>query len=325
MIDVKKLKEKIDIKEVISQYADLKKSGDSYKAKCPHPAHRDKTPSFYVKPKEGYFKCFGCSDFKGDVINFIEEIEGVDFKEAINMLMESEDIDYEETQVTKRVIKEELTAEKVNKAINRYNSEYYINEEILESYQDIIPKYFIERRFDEETLKYFEVKFCTDQSSELYNRAVYPYRNESGKIVAIEGRDVSGVSDKKYMVKSGSKKHNTLYNIHNQNYNQEFLILVEGVSDVWRLHQFGFPQGVALGGDDLGDRKWLLRKYADKVILMLDNDEAGMRARKKIANELYCLMDVYGVNLGVYEDPAEIFDKEDMERIIANRVPFRKG
>ncbi|MSU54529.1 MAG: hypothetical protein EXS48_01655 [Candidatus Staskawiczbacteria bacterium] len=81
-IDIESLKERIDLKSIIEEYGiRLRKSGKSWLGLCPF--HNEKNPSFSVSAK--YFHCFGCQK-SGDVFSFVQEIEGVDFKEALNKL-----------------------------------------------------------------------------------------------------------------------------------------------------------------------------------------------------------------------------------------------
>ena len=81
----KLVKEKINITEVVGQYVQLKKAGRNMTGKCPF--HKERTPSFFVSPERGTYICFGCGE-KGDVISFVEKMEGVDFKTALTQLAE---------------------------------------------------------------------------------------------------------------------------------------------------------------------------------------------------------------------------------------------
>ncbi|MFH1648707.1 MAG: CHC2 zinc finger domain-containing protein, partial [Patescibacteria group bacterium] len=79
------IKQKLDIVDVVGSYVPLKKSGRNYKAVCPF--HSEKTPSFMVSPELQIYKCFGCG-VSGDIYSFVQEIEGVDFSRAIEILAE---------------------------------------------------------------------------------------------------------------------------------------------------------------------------------------------------------------------------------------------
>ena len=85
MDQVDEVKRKTDIAAVVGQYVTLKKMGRNHKGLCPF--HAEKTPSFMVNEELGLYKCFGCGA-GGDVINFLMEIEGIDFIEALTRLAE---------------------------------------------------------------------------------------------------------------------------------------------------------------------------------------------------------------------------------------------
>ena len=83
--DVREVKSRLDIAEVIGDYVILRKSGQTYWGKCPF--HNEKTPSFSVSPERQTFHCFGCGK-GGDVFTFIMEIENLEFREALERLAE---------------------------------------------------------------------------------------------------------------------------------------------------------------------------------------------------------------------------------------------
>src|SRR3989344_8101528 len=98
MDDIELIKSKINIVDLISEYLPLKKAGVNFKASCPF--HNEKTPSFVVSPERQIFKCFGCSK-SGDVFTFLMEKEGMDFKEALEMLAKKAGIVLKQTESKK--------------------------------------------------------------------------------------------------------------------------------------------------------------------------------------------------------------------------------
>ena len=322
MIDVQDLKDKINIVDVIGQYADLEKvNGSSYRARCPHPHHDDKNPSFYVKEDDQYFICFSCS-FKGDVVSFIEEIEGIDFLDAVNLLIDTNNINVKEK--TSYTLERDLSVEDIQNAIKLYKEQNVLSENILDEYIYQPHRILLERGYDEKILELFEIGFCPYQSNEMYNRITIPWRNEQGELIAINGRDVTGKSDKKYKFKKGGNK-SSFYNINRITPSKKPLLILEGELDVIKAYQLGYKKVIGIGGISLKDDKWLLRKYAPSVILGLDQDTAGLEGRKKIAKGLYPLMDVYAINLDIYNDIGEINDSEVLEEMINNKVRYKGG
>lgn len=101
------IKSKVDIVGVVSSYIEIKKSGSNYKGLCPF--HSEKGASFMVNQNLQIYKCFGCGE-AGDVINFVEKIEGVDFKGAIKILGDKYGIKVAEEKVSPDdLLKEEFT------------------------------------------------------------------------------------------------------------------------------------------------------------------------------------------------------------------------
>ncbi|HAF08330.1 TPA: DNA primase, partial [candidate division WOR-3] len=129
-----KIKELNPIDSVISEYVKLKKSGKSLKGLCPF--HSEKTPSFFVNTQGGYFYCFGCGK-GGDVITFIQYIENVDFKDAVEILARKSGID-----VKNYINNQDRGIASIIFEVNRFSCEVYQNN--LKKNQNVLS--YLEKR-----------------------------------------------------------------------------------------------------------------------------------------------------------------------------------
>ncbi|MGV9141591.1 MAG: CHC2 zinc finger domain-containing protein [Promethearchaeota archaeon] len=301
---IEKIKKNVSVKEVIGQYTEIKRGN---KAICP--LHGDNDPSLQIYEDTNSWYCFGCNK-GGDVIKFIELVEGMSFKDVIQRLAQNNNI---ELSYSSSSIYSSEDFIKIIREIKDMEYDEVFNENILEKY-DNKHRYVLDLGFKEETMDKFEIGYCADMNDPLFNRITIPWRNSSGKLVGIVGRDVTNKSKTKYIAKRGSKKGKHLYNLNNAKEYDE-IIVVEDEKSVWRLWEFGYPNAIALGNSDLSDRKWLLRTHVDTIILCLDNDESGLKARNKIIQDAYSLFDIYVIKLpDEYKDIAEIKNKEVFEK-----------
>lgn len=304
---IEEVKQANDIVEVISQYVHLKRKGRSFFGLCPF--HNEKSPSFSVSPDKQIFHCFGCG-VGGNAISFISKIEGIGFKESIEVLAERANIQLPTIYNNSDNKKEELKA-KVYK-VNAFAADYY-HKRLYQKESKIAQDYIKQRRINSETLESFKIGF-SGNFDELYkalrkegfadeeilesglvnrndrgmyidryrNRLMIPISDERNRVIAFGGR-VLDDSKPKYInspenIVYSKGRHLFGLNVAKKGDTKKLLI-VEGYMDAISLHQRGITNVVAALGTALTPQQgWLLRKNTEQVILGFDSDGAGQTA-----------------------------------------------
>jgi len=327
--------------DVISQYLNLKRSGNNFKALCPF--HNEKTPSFVVSPQKQIYHCFGCGA-GGDVIKFISEIEGLSYYEAALKIAKENNIHidfkteskintlYEITDfVTKlyhKNIKDNFNKNEVKEFIKKRN----ITDEILEkfslgyapdSYNFILSRLRKEQVDLELCEKIGIIKKKTDYYDAFRNRIIFPIKNVSGDVIAFGGRILDD-SLPKYLNSPESEiylKRKNLYGIFE---NREYIrkegevIVVEGYMDLIALWSSGIKNCVATLGTAFTNQQLnLLKRFVKNIIFLYDGDKAGIKAAVKGAvisvNEDFNPKLIY---LPEGEDPDDFINKRGVENFL---------
>jgi DNA primase len=311
MSDVEKIKQRLDIVDVISKYIELKQAGSNYKALCPF--HGEKTPSFSVNSQLQIYKCFGCGK-TGDVINFVQEIERLTFPEALGKTAEMAGVEIEGKFQHKDLASEEkkfralqatglaakyfhhvLMAHEVGKHAREYADKRLLTSKELtkfnfgyatNSYVNL-KSFLLERGFSEDELIEFGLLVKREKSVDKFrNRLMQPLYNLEGKVIGFSGR-ILVKNDKapKYLNSPESilyKKNEQLYSLFHAKEairKQGFVILVEGNLDVVSSHRVGVENIVApLGTAFTPNQAKLIKRFSDKVYICFDTDKAGIGA-----------------------------------------------
>lgn len=328
-----------DIVEVVEDYVKLKRSGRSWKGLCPF--HDEKTPSFHVTPDLGIYKCFGCGE-SGDVFNFVMEMEGVGFMEAMRSLAdrygvslpEEDDPEFDEEHHLRegiyhalkyagvffyRHLRETKEAQKAREYLKKRG----YNREIVKKYGlgyapkngNKLYKTAIDSGLNEEYLLEAGLIKPSKRNDGFYDafrgRLMFPIFNPSGKVIAYAGRIIGNEKTAKYINSPQTKVYNkseVLYGINfakNEIRKTNEVILVEGYTDVISLQQYGIDNVVASSGTSLTPQQMkLLHRYGDAITMIYDSDSAGQRAMKRGINiALREGMDVKLLELPEDEDP----------------------
>ncbi|MCP3659735.1 MAG: DNA primase [Bacteroidetes bacterium] len=308
------VKNHIRIEEIIGDFVSLKKKGNNLWANCPF--HNERTPSFSVSPNKGIYKCFGC-DAKGDAINFLMELEGMTFVDAIKYIAKRYGVEIEEDN------------EKVD--FNKNEKEFlYIIYDLAKEYfknnlyntdegKQICLKYLENRNIDKKFIDKFDIGFSLNDWEGFYNfakhkgyskdklintgliihkeernriydrfrsRVIFPIHNVYGKVIAFAGRKLSEhIEGPKYINSPESlifHKSNILYGIYHAKKSlkeENNCFLVEGYTDVISLHSINISNVVASGGTSLTENQIkLISRFTKNVTIIFDGDDAGILA-----------------------------------------------
>ncbi|WP_430811611.1 MULTISPECIES: DNA primase [unclassified Carboxylicivirga] len=316
-MDVNKIIEHIngDILTVVSNFIELTKSGSSFTACCPF--HTEKTPSFRVNPAKGIYKCFGCGK-GGNAIEFIKEHEGVGFKEAVEIGAKKLSLDFEWKKSANFDQVKYRHTESLHIACNVVERFFVENLHHREAQNFIRERNFIVPETDSFSIGYApggnallayarknglkteileEIGLLKSNENGLYDffrhRFIFPLCNARGQTIAFAGRDLNPNPKVKYLNTPESAiyvKGNELYGLNAARFaikSEERAYLVEGYSDVLRMHAIGITNTVASGGTALTmAQAQLLKRYTNKATLIYDGDAAGLRATDRNAEIL---------------------------------------
>ncbi|MDP7567643.1 MAG: DNA primase, partial [Flavobacteriales bacterium] len=324
--------------------------GVNYKGRCPF--HDEKTPSFVVSPTKGIYKCFGCQK-GGNSINFIQEVQGVSYPEALRYAADKYNIEIEEQELTPEQ-ESRMSAKESQFIATKFANDYF--QDILWNTVDgkaIGLSYFKERGFSEETIKKFELGYSpkkansfgkaaikagydTDvllassligknENGESYDkfkdRTIFPIHSYTGKVIGFGGRAFNPDAKSKYL-NSGETliydKSKVLYglNLSKQAISKaDKCFIVEGYTDVISMHQNGVENVVSASGTALGPQQiQLIKRSTNNVILLFDGDKAGVKATlRSIDLCLKAEMNVKIVSFPDGEDPDSLAKKLSTE------------
>lgn len=308
--DVERVREAIDIVELIGSTLDLRKAGKNYKALCPF--HQEKTPSFYVFPETQSFYCFGCGA-SGDAITFVMRTEQLGFREALERLAERAGITLQSSRLHDD--QEDEQRQRLFE-LNRLAAAWFAHVLWSTAFGEPARAYLERRGVDRATAERFGLGFAPDapaallryltqlgaSSDELVqaglvvrrddgslvdrfrNRVMFPIRDRQGRILGFGGRTLGDVQPK-YLNSPQTPlfdKSSVLYALDLAEESiraQRSAIVVEGYLDAITAHQFGYTNTVASLGTALTERQGkLLRRLADRILLALDADAAGRQA-----------------------------------------------
>ena len=346
--DIRQIKERTDIVDVISRYVTLAKAGSSHKGRCPF--HKDDTPSFVVSAEKGLWHCFGCGE-GGDVVAFLMKIERISFVEAAQRLAAEAGLPFatgrsEKTDALHPVMADAaaLFAQNLRSKPGRKAREYLLGRGYADDAWDrfelgyAMPgwddvKRTLSTRHGEDVLIELGllVKGDTRTYDRFRDRTIFPILDLSGRPIAFGGRAFDG--EPKYLNSPKTPLFDKGRELYGLSWARDTLaktrsaILVEGYTDVLSLHQAGLTGAVGSMGTALTQgQAALLGRFVDEVVIAYDRDAAGgaasIRGMQILRNNGLA---VRVVHMEEGDDPDTLVRREGadaVQRIINEAVPF---
>jgi len=339
---VAEIKGRLGVEDVVGEYVRLKRAGKNFKGLSPFT--NEKTPSFVVSPEKQIWHDFS-SGRGGDMFTFIQEVEGVDFKGALELLARKSGVDLEQFNKShqgKRVDKERLF-QALDVATKFYQSQLKANRKALEyllktrafskdtvlefklgyspNNTRSLTDYLLKKGFNEQEL--FLVGLCVKRSGGVGDmfrgRIMIPLCDPFGKVVGFTARLLNDEPNAPKYINTPSTpiydKSRHIFGLHQAKQairSQKYSVLVEGNLDVISSHQAGQKQVVATAGTAITEQQLkALGRFSDDVRLAFDADRAGIEA----AERAIPIASKTGVNLSIISipsgnDPDELIQKD---------------
>lgn len=342
MTTVEEVKARLPIEQVIGEYVSLRQMGMNWKGLCPF--HQEKTPSFMVSADKQIWHCFGCHE-GGDLFSFIQKYEGVDFKEALQLLAEKAGVQIQ--HVSREDTGKKKQAYELYETARQYYSQRLAGDD---SDAKKVRDYLASRGTTDESIKKWSLGVAPDSWDALYKelstkfaredivscglavsrdgkvydrfrkRLMFPIRDAQGRTVAFTARTLHHIvySDEDIGGKYINSPQSSIYNKSQILYGFDlakheikrlgYAIIVEGNMDAVMSYQAGIENVIAVSGTALTqDQLQLLSRYTENLILAFDADTAGSQAVFRGITLAWNL----GMNLKVVvlkegKDPAEV-------------------
>jgi DNA primase len=337
---IDRLRDAVDMVELVGAKTDLRRVGSRYTGLCPF--HDERTPSFSVNAVDKLFYCFGCQA-KGDAIGFVEQAEGLDFVDAVEMLADRYGVQLERENDDPRAEQERHHKKRLRALLERAASFY--SAYLFDSTEARAAReYLASRGLSEEILREFRVGYAPsawdrmlvgaqkggfrenelrdaglaqrNREGRIYDRfrgrIMFPLADRRGQVLGFGARAMRDGQGPKYLNTSESTlfhKGEQLFGLHlayGPATKSGRIVVVEGYTDVLALHQAGIRDSVAIMGTALTpDQAKRLAAVAKKVVLALDADRSGQEAMLRAARTVGDA-ELLVVEMPEGKDPAEL-------------------
>lgn len=336
---VEQIKQRLDIVEVLQEYLRLTKAGTNWKAPCPF--HHEKTPSFVASQEKQIWHCFGCGK-GGDIFTFVQEIEGIEFPEALRSLAQRAGVELEQyrpeeqnyrtqlldivkqsqqwftetlqKQPAAQIARDYVRQRGINAALQQQFGLGYSYNEWRQLYQ-----YLHQLGYKDNDLLAAGVSIQAPDKQSYYDRfrgrLMFPIVDHHGNTIGFTARVLSAdTTGGKYINSPQSviyDKSRVIYGLYFAKQTIKRVnatLVVEGNMDVITAHQAGFTNTVAVSGTAFTETQiQLLKRYSNNLLLAFDMDAAGLHAaQRSIAVALQHDMNIKVVQLPKqFKDPDE--------------------
>ena len=301
------------IVDVVSDYVTLKRRGASYVACCPF--HNEKTPSFYVTPSKGIYKCFGCGK-AGTAVGFVMEQEHCSYVEALRYLARKYHIEIVEAEESAEEIARRQRSESLL-LVSEFARKFFSEQLKSGEGKAVGYRYYRDRGIEDETIVRWGLGWAPSGRTALVDaaraagykdeyllgaglavqnedgslsdkfreRVMFPIHSVSGRVIAFSGRTLKADNPAKYVNSPETEiyvKSRNLLGIYFAKADiarEDRCILVEGNVDVVMMHQLGITNVVASCGTSLTvEQVRLIKKFTENITIMYDGDSAGIHA-----------------------------------------------
>lgn len=359
--NISKIKERVDVVDLVNSYLRLQKAGMNWKARCPF--HNEKSASFFVSPERQIWHCFGCG-LGGDIFGFIKQIEGVEFPEALRILAARAGIElsrfrpdpqyqnaktrlFEISELAAKFFGKQLHESSVGKQALAYLKDRGLSDESIAKFKlgyapdswSGLTNFLYSRGYTEKEITDAGLAAKGERGSydRFRSRIMFPIFDMNGQAVGFAGRifTTSGVKDAPTpdVAKYVNTPQTAIYDKSRVLYGLNFArmdmrrknraLVVEGNMDVIMSHQAGATHTVASSGTAMTDGHLnILKRYTDNLDLCFDADSAGSMATERGVD----LALARGFNVGIVamseKDPADYVKKYSNADFANTFTPF---
>lgn len=350
---VARIKDAVDIVDLVGRYVQLRRAGTAWKACCPF--HNEKTPSFHVNPARQSFHCFGCG-VGGDAARFLMMYENLDFPTALRRLADIYGIAVIEEEESPELARRRRARSRIVE-LNALAADYFHKKLCRDRAADHVRRYLSSRGLSIEPAKAWQMGWAPPDMRELRalaeqrgfrerdlvdayllgrgerglypvfrDRLMFPICNVRGEVVGFSGRIMDAAQDPRKYVNTAEtaafRKGELLFGLYKATgaiaKAGMCAVVCEGQIDVIACHEKAdIRNAVAgLGTAFTDEHAALLRKYAQKAILCYDGDQAGIKAGEKTFRKLAAAgLEVYLASLPEGEDPDSLIRQRGAEAL----------